>query len=104
MSSDPVLWYNHVQDPATSGRPFWDIMLTRCLRSEQSPLYWKRSGACCVVPCVGSWVGHGSGSSDFNRYEPHGFEKTHFHGQAGTRRWRNKLPGKQPKHGRRRHL
>ena len=41
-----------------------------------------------MVPCVGSWAGHVSGSSDYHTVEPCGFEKTHFHGQAGTRRWR----------------
>ena len=65
-------------------------MLTRMLRSPESPLFWKDSGACCLWPCVGSWVGHVSGSVNSGRVVPHGFTRNPYHGQAGTRRWHKK--------------
>ena len=62
-------------------------MLTRALRCEASPLYWKRSGACAVFRTIGSWAGHVSGSSVGTQVTGAGFGRKTFRGQSGTRRW-----------------
>lgn len=76
-------------DPKWQGTVAWDVLLLRLLKDENGPLFWKKCGASTVVPCMGSWSGHTSGSqSKAGAVEPCGFEKSNNKNhQAGTRKW-----------------
>ena len=71
-----------------SGPAAWDILLLRLFKDPDGPLFWKKCGACAVVPCMGSWSAHTSSSASDRRIEPVGFDKVgNKLCQEGTRRW-----------------
>ena len=71
------------------GPSAWDILLLRLFKDESGPLYWQKCGACCVMPSMGSWSGHTSGSADGRPViEGCGFDKANnVQCQQGTRKW-----------------
>ena len=75
-------------DPKWNGPSAWDVLLLRLLKDPDGLLFWKKSSACAVSPCFGSWSGHTSGSQQKKSIEPCGFDKPGNRlCQEGTRRW-----------------
>ena len=65
-------------------RANFSTLLIRQLQDPESPLYWKKSGACFVSPGMG---GIAVGNADDGRPSLSGFDVQSPHIQAGTRRW-----------------